>query len=159
MKKQDVKPDDTVVVSNVSDLEAELTKTKQEADEWKSKCIRAIADYQNLERRSREEKNEVRLYASELILGRLLPVIDTFSKAKAHLNDVGLDLAFKELTAVLDEQGVKRMDVVGKEFNPHEMDCIEVVEGNDNEVIEETLPGYRFYEKVLRVAQVKVGKK
>jgi molecular chaperone GrpE (heat shock protein) len=48
---------------------------------------------------------------------------------------------------------------MGKPFDPHEMECIEVVEGPENEVVEESLPGYLFRGKVLRVAQVKVGKK
>ncbi len=142
-----------------ADMKAQLQVAQTETEEWKAKCMRALADYQNIERRSREEKNEVRLYASEIILGRLLPVVDTFGKVKAHINDMGFELAYKELLAVLEEQGVKKIDVLGKEFNPHEMECIEVVEGEDNKVIEETLPGYRFYEKILRVAQVKVGKK
>ena len=140
-------------------LVAQLESIKAEAEEWKAKCMRALADYQNIERRSKEEKNDVRLYASESILGRLLPVVDTFGKVKAHIKDVGFDLAYKELVGVLEAQGVTKIDVVGKEFNPHEMECIEVVEGEDNIVVEETAPGYKFYEKILRVAQVKVGKK
>lgn len=142
-----------------SEFQTQLDTANAATEEWKAKCMRALADYQNIERRSREEKNEVRLYASEIILGRLLPVVDTFTKVKAHVKDMGFDLAYKELLAVLEEQGVKRIEVIGKEFNPHEMECIEVIEGDDNIVMEELLPGYRFYEKILRVAQVKVGKK
>lgn len=131
---------------------------KKQTDEWKNKYLRALADYQNLERRTREEKEEVRRYAAEIILGRLLPVIDTFAKVKVHVNDVGFDLAYKELHAVLQEQGVEHIEVVGQQFNPHEMECIEVVEGKDNIVVEEILPGYKIHGKLLRVAQVKVGK-
>jgi molecular chaperone GrpE len=131
---------------------------KKEAEEWKNKYLRALADYQNLERRTREEKEEVRRFASEIILGRILPVVDTFTKVKKHVKDVGFDLAYKELHAVLHEQGVEHIQVVGLLFNPHEMECIDVVEGKDNIVIEETLPGYRMHGKILRVAQVKVGK-
>lgn len=127
--------------------------------DWKNKYLRALADYQNLEKRTREQVNEARAFASEVVLARLLSVVDTFRKAKEHLKDPGLDLAFKELDAVLVEQGVQKLEVVGLPFNPHEMECIEVVEGADNKVVEEVLPGYRFRGKVLRVAQVKVGKK
>lgn len=134
-------------------------KVNSEAEEWKSKYLRALADYQNLEKRSRDMVDETRKFASEIILVRLLPVVDTFAKAKAHIADMGFDLAFKELTAVLSEQGVVAIETMGKQFNPHEMECIEVVPGNDNEVVEELLPGYMFRGKVLRVAQVKVGKK
>lgn len=130
---------------------------KREAEEWKTKYVRALADYQNLEKRSSERVSEVRQFAAEIILSRLLPVVDTFSKVKEHLSDPGLDLAYKELLSVLTEQGVERIEVLGKAFDPTEMDCIEVVEGKADHVVEESVPGYRFRGKVLRVAQVKVG--
>jgi len=131
---------------------------KKQADEWKNKYLRALADYQNLERRTREEKEVIRSYAAEIILGRLLPVVDIFAKVKEHVSDPGFDLAYKELHAVLQEQGVTHIQVVGHEFNPHEMECIEVVDGKNNIVVEETLPGYKIHGKILRIAQVKVGK-
>ncbi len=130
-----------------------------QADEWKNKYIRVLADYQNLERRTQEEKADIRRFAAEVVLARLLPAVDTLKRAKDHLRDAGLDLAYKELVAILQEQGVEHIPVIGKAFNPHEMECVEVVSGNDNEVVEEVLPGYRLHGKVLRVAQVKVGKK
>ncbi len=131
---------------------------QKQIEEWKSKYIRALADYQNLEKRTNERVSEVREFAAEIILSRLLPVVDTFTKVKEHMNDPGLDLAYKELLAVIVEQGVERMVVLGAPFDPTEMDCVEVVSGTENEVVEEVLPGYRFRGKVLRVARVKVGK-
>ncbi len=129
-----------------------------EVDEWKTKYMRALADYQNLEKRTTERVSEVRQYAAEVILTRLLPVVDTFGKVNEHVNDAGLTLAYKELLSVLTEQGVEHIDVLGKEFDPVEMDCIEVVDGKDNIVVEEVQAGYHFRGKVLRVARVKVGK-
>lgn len=140
-------------------VDEDIEIVQKHIEEWKGKYLRALADYQNLERRNVEEKKEIRSYAAEHILGRLLPVIDTFKRAADHLKDAGLDLAFKELSAVLEEQGVERMSTLGKPFNPHEMECVEVVTGDDNKVIEEVLPGYTLRGKLLRVAQVKVGKK
>lgn len=137
----------------------EPEEVSNQIEEWKAKYLRALADYQNLEKRTAERVSQVREFASEVILARLLPVVDTFGKVKEHVHDPGLDLAYKELVSVLSEQGIERMDVVGKVFDPMEMDCIEVISGNDNEVIEELLPGYRFRGKVLRIAKVKVGKK
>lgn len=130
----------------------------EEVVDWKTKYTRALADYQNLEKRTTERVSEVRQYAAEGILMRLLPVVDTFGKVNEHLKDAGLTLAYKELLSVLTEQGVTHIEVLGKEFDPVEMDCIEVVEGEDNMVIEEVQAGYHFRGKVLRVARVKVGK-
>ncbi|MBI4062412.1 nucleotide exchange factor GrpE [Candidatus Gottesmanbacteria bacterium] len=131
---------------------------KKPLDDWKNKYLRALADYQNLEKRKSEEIGEVRKFAAEIIISKLLPIVDTFERAQTHLNDPGLELALKELTAVLGDLGAKKLEVIGKEFNPHEMECIEVTAGKDNIIIEETLPGYTLHEKVIRVAQVKVGK-
>lgn len=132
---------------------------RKEGEEWKAKYLRALADYQNLEKRAVQEKLEVRAYASELVLTKLLPVVDTFKRAEAHLGDTGLSLALKELEAFLTSQGVSKFEVVGKPFDPKFMECIEVVEGGDSLVIEETRSGYVLHGKVIRVAQVKVGKK
>jgi len=137
----------------------EKEELQKQVLELKNKYLRALADYQNLERRTQEENDQAKIRASEYILQRLLPVVDTFKRASEHIKDAGLDLAFKELAAVLDEHGVVRIQTVGKPFNPHEMECVEVTEGADQMVIEETLPGYKMHGKVLRVAQVKVGKK
>lgn len=134
------------------------TEEASEAEEWKNKYLRVLADYQNLEKRSQSERIEIRRFAAEVVIGRILPTLDTLAKAKAHIGDPGLDLAYKELESALSELGVTKIEVVGKEFNPHEMECIEVVEGEDNKVTEELLPGYKLHEKVVRVAQVKVGK-
>ncbi len=152
MKKHNDKP--------VIDEKVQDTKSVRDAsvEEWKTKYMRALADYQNLEKRTAERVSEVRQYAAESVLTRLLPVVDTFGKVTEHINDPGLALAYKELLSVLTEQGVEKIDVVGREFDPVEMDCIEVVSGNDNEVVEEVQAGYRFRGKVLRVARVKVGK-
>jgi len=150
MKKQTDQP-----IPKASD-ESEMLKAQ--AEEWKIKYVRALADYQNLEKRTAERVTEVRQFAAEVILSRLLPVVDTFGKVNEHIKDPGLELANKELLSVLAEQGVEKIDVMGKQFDPTKMDCIEVVGGKDDEVVEEVQPGYIFRGKVLRVARVKVGK-
>ncbi len=148
MKKQTDAPVDT-----------QTETLKAQIEEWKGKYMRVLADYQNLDKRAQDQVQDARKFAAEMILIRILPVVDTFTKVKEHIKDMGFDLAYKELMAVIEEQGVEHIQVLGTQFNPHHMECIEVVEGKDNEVVEEMLPGYMFRGKVLRVAQVKVGKK
>ena len=139
-------------------IDEQHEELKRQVEEGKNKYLRALADYQNLEKRTRDEIAQVRNFASEVIMARLLPVADTLKKAKDHIKDPGIDLTYKELYAVLEEQGVEKIAVVGRQFDPHEMECVEVVTGKDNEVIDEVLPGYRFRGKIIRIAQVKVGK-
>ena len=141
----------------------EQTKQKIEAlekqvEEWKNKYLRALADYQNLEKRSHAEKGETRQFAVQIFLEQLLPVLDTLERAQMHLKDQGLAMALKEFAAILSSYGVSKIKTLGQVFDPHEMECVEVGDGEENRVIEEVLPGYRMHHKVLRVAQVKVGK-
>ncbi len=139
-------------------IDEQLEALQKQVEEWKDKYLRALADYQNLEKRTHEERAQSRRHAAVDLVKRLLPIVDTFERAEEHLNDPGLALALKELYAFLDAQGVKKFDAVGRDFNPEEMECIEVVEGEDNIVVEELLPGYALHGKVIRVAQVKVGR-
>ncbi|MBI5614318.1 nucleotide exchange factor GrpE [Candidatus Gottesmanbacteria bacterium] len=130
-----------------------------ESEEWKGKYLRALADYQNLEKRTYQEAQITRKYANEFLLTRLLSVSDTFERALDHLKDQGLGLAVKELRSVFSEHGVTKMEVIGKPFDPMTMECIDVVDGQEGIVIEEVAPGYLLYDKVIRVAKVNVGKK
>jgi len=113
-----------------------------DVDEWKNKYLRALADYQNLVKRTDAEKQEVRKYATEQFLAKLLPVVDTLELAGKHVKNEGLDLAIKELHTVLTQYGVEKIEVAGIPFDPHIMECIEVVE---------------MHNKLLRPSKVQVG--
>lgn len=154
MKKNDTKGNKTV-----EELQVKLEERDKQIEEWRQKYLRALADYQNLEKRIASRRVEERKYAAEEVIEKFLPVIDTLTQAQAHVKDQGLDLAVKAFWSTLAGVGVRKIDAVGKLFDPLEMECVEVVEGSENKVIEELLSGYRLYEKVLRPAKVKVGKK
>jgi molecular chaperone GrpE (heat shock protein) len=145
-KKQEQQPQKTQPVAD------------QLIEEWKQKYLRALADYQNLEKRSIARIDEERKFAAEVTLKKFLPAIDSLTRASSHSKDEGLRLAVKELSVALESCGVKRMDVIGKVFDPYTMECIDVIDGEDEKVLEEVAPGYIFLDKVLRVAHVKVGK-
>lgn len=152
MKKQD----DPVVQKSTSDAAA----LPKDVEDWKSKYLRALADYQNLERRVREDRQEQKDHSIAEIMHHVLLFFDEIWRAQKHLNDAGLAHAIKSFDTTFGQYRVQKIDVVHKEFNPHEMECVEVVSGNrDNEVMEEVRPGYKIGEKVLRVAWVKVSKK
>jgi molecular chaperone GrpE len=133
---------------------------REEIEAWRGKYLRALADYQNLERRVNQDWEEQRKLASRKIIQDILGVFDTLEKADKHLKDPGLTLGVKSFWSVLEANGVKKIEVLGKKFDPQLMECVEVVEGGkDGEVIEEVRAGYMVWDRVIRVAQVKVGKK
>jgi len=137
------------------------TQTKSDQplaeDEWKNKYLRALADYQNLVKRTDAEKQEVRMYATAQFLTKLLPVVDTLELAQKHVQNDGLALALKELYIVLTQYGVEKIEVVGLPFDPHIMECIEVVEGKKDHVVNILTAGYQMHNKLLRPSKVQVG--
>ncbi len=118
---------------------------------------RALADYQNLERRVLEERAGSIRYANEELLKRLLPAFDNLYLAERYIEDEGIKLTIKKLTESLQEVGVVRIEVLGREFDPNQMECVDVVEGKKDIVVAELMPGFMLFDKVIRPAQVRVG--
>lgn len=143
-----------------NELIKENDDLKKELSECKNKYLRALADYQNLEKRTQEEKNEMRKYASAQVIIRLLPFLDNLERAQIFIKDEGLKAVKERLTLVLQEVGLEEISVLNKEFDPQVAEAIEVLEGKkENMVVEVVRKGYRLNGKVVQVAQVKVTKK
>jgi len=154
-QKSKIKSDDGVKQSDGKKIEEEL---KQKIEEFENKYKRVLADYQNLEKRVAQERKDWVLRGNKGLLLRLLPVLDTLILAENHSKDQGIILSVQQFQNVLKLEGVERIETIGKSFDPHIMECIDTGEGEGGKVIEEIRAGYMLYDKVLRVAQVKVGK-
>ena len=131
--------------------------------------LRALADFQNLRRRSQEEKDVLRRYATENLVTSLLPVLDNFDRTIEHLQAgadpvkmlAGIRIVEKQLRQVLETQNLRRMNAIGQPFDPDLHDAITMEasdEHEDNTVIAEIEAGYRIGDKVIRPARVKVAK-
>ena len=135
----------------------QLTK---EIEEWKNKYLRALADYQNLEKRIVETFSDKIKYAVKDFVIKILPVIDGLEKLARLNSDQVVKLVLKQFQDILRNEKVEKIEVLGKTFDPNFMECIEVVSSDKNDqVIEEIEPGYKMFDKIIRVAKVKVGKK
>lgn len=145
----------------------ETEELRQQLEECENKYKRALADYQNLERRVQEERLEWIKSANKELILRLLPVLDILILANQHVKDEGLRLSVQQFLDALKNEGVERIETVGKSFDPRLMECVDTVEVDpsagsgqgDGEVLTETRAGYTLESKVLRPALVKVGKK
>jgi molecular chaperone GrpE len=119
---------------------------------------RALADYQNLEKRIASEKSSWILSSNKNLLLKLLPGLDSLLLAEIHTQDEGVKLSIKHFLDILENEGVKKIETVGKAFDPNLMEAITTQVGEDGKVLEEVRAGYMLYETVLRPAQVIVGK-
>lgn len=137
-----------------------IEELKKLVEEYKHKYLRALADYQNFEKRVNEQKEEQIKNTTKKIVLNMLPFLDNLEKAEVFLKDEGLEMIKKQFQQALEKEGLKEIDVLGKEFDPHLAEAIDVVEGDkDNIITEVARKGYMLGDKVIRVAQVKVSKK
>lgn len=137
----------------------ELEQLKLRVEQAENSHRRALADYQNLQKRVSDQRSELILSANRDLLLRILSVLDTLVLANQHVENEGLKVAINQFLDVLKSEGVTRIETEGAEFNPHTMECVAVDSGAENKIIEEMRAGYMLNDKVLRPAQVKVGKK
>jgi molecular chaperone GrpE len=137
-------------------------KVEQESTEFanlENQLKRALADYQNLEKRIASEKSSWILASNKNLLLRLLPGLDSLLLAEKHTQDEGVKLSIKHFIDSLEAEGVKKIETVGKTFDPNLMEAITTQEGEDGKVLEEVRTGYMLYDSVLRPAQVIVGQR
>lgn len=129
-------------------------------EELENQLKRSLADYQNLEKRTREERgNWIKTANKDLIL-KLLPVLDTLILANSHVQDQGLELSIKQFLDILRNEGVEKIETVGQNFNPALMEGVGTLPGNDGEVLQETRAGFKYSDgTIIRPAQVIVGGK
>lgn len=146
----------------------ELARLKTEVEETQQRFVRAQADFDNFRRRTQKEKEELAKYASMKLVTELVPVIDNFERAMATVPEgtesesfsKGIQMIFRQLETVLNNEGLTAMDTVGQPFNPEFHQAIMQVESDEYEegtVVEEVQKGYMLKDKVLRPAMVKVS--
>ena len=155
-KKEEQKLTDPKIVELEKQVAALTTQLESVTNQWK----RALADYQNLDKRVGEERIDFVRYAAKNFIVRLLAIVDDFEKAQAHVKDQGLGLALKKLFELLKQEGVEKIDTLGKEYDIHSMEALVTEEGKDDgKVLAELRSGYTMHGAILRPAQVKVSKK
>lgn len=128
-------------------------------EELTDQLRRAIADYRNLERRSIEQRSEDIRFANKNLVESLLPAFDTLILAGKYTEDESVKLTIARILEILTENGIEKVATTGAKYNADTMEAVEVVEGKDEEVIEEIRPGFTLHGKLIRPAQVKVGRK
>jgi molecular chaperone GrpE len=132
-------------------------KNLEKNKELEGQLKRALADYQNLERRVEEERRLLSSLSSAVLIEKFLPVLDNLENAQKHLNDEGLEMVIKQFTSVLEEEGVTEIEAIGTQFDPNLHEATEVVEGaKDNQVVKILRKGYKINDRVIRPVQVSV---
>ena len=157
-KEEAVETDKERVAEDVQVEEKETEALLQKIQETEDKYRRALADYQNLQRRTVDEKREwAKLSNKDLVL-KLLPILDTLMLAEKHTKDQNFVLTVGQFLQVLRDEGIERIKTVGETFDPLIMEVVDTREGEEHKVLEEVKAGFKSGDVILRPALVVVGK-
>jgi molecular chaperone GrpE len=145
-----------------------VEKLQAEKQELMNMLVRRQADFENYRKRVEKERHQDRERGIELLIEKILPVLDAMDNALGAEHDApgaeeyrkGFELIRRQLWDVLAKQGVSRIETTGKQFDPHFHHAIESIEGTEHAggtVIGELQPGYLFHDRVVRPAMVRVA--
>ncbi|MBQ6496662.1 MAG: nucleotide exchange factor GrpE [Firmicutes bacterium] len=145
------------------EVQGEESGEQEDADR---KYLRLMADFQNYKRRVEKEKRDLYSYANEKIMGELLEVMDNFERAlEQSANDSGtglmegMEMIFKQLSDVLEKEGLKEIEALGEDFDPNVHNAVmteETEEYESGKVSGVMQKGYTLNGKVIRPSMVKV---
>ncbi len=150
--------------------ESEVERLQLELDDMKDKFLRKVAEFDNFRKRSSKEKIELIQTAGKDLITDLLVVLDDFSRAEKQMDNTddieqlkeGMKLIFTKFKNQLTARGLKPMETVNMEFDPHLHEAITEVPAPSEEqvgkVIDEVEKGYYLNDKIIRYAKVVVGK-
>ncbi|MBX6351854.1 MAG: nucleotide exchange factor GrpE [Thermoflavifilum sp.] len=142
----------------------EVQELREQVQELHDQLLRARADFENYRRRTRQEMEDLRNFATRQLLSDLLPVVDNFDRAlsaiagQAEVRE-GIEMVHRQLLALLAKHGVEAMETVGQAFDPKVHEAVMQEPAGDREVgivAEELQKGYLLHGRVLRPAMVKV---
>ncbi|HCO77381.1 MAG: nucleotide exchange factor GrpE [Hydrogenophilus thermoluteolus] len=153
-------------IDSIPDLQEMVRIAERKAAEHYDAWLRAKAEAENVRRRAEEEIAKARLYAIDKFAAALLPVKDSLEAALATENQTveslreGVELTLKQLTAALEQFGIKEENPAGNKFDPNRHQAIGMIEtdGEPNHVAQVLQKGYLIHERVLRPALVMVSK-
>ena len=151
--------------------EEKIAKLELELQEWKNSYTRKLAEFQNFTKRKEAEVSEMKKYASEGIILKVLDNIDNLERAENASAETknfdalveGVNMILRNLKYMLSEEGVEEIEAgEGVEFNPYEHQAMMTEskeELKENDIVQVFQKGYKLKGKIIRPAMVTVNKK
>jgi molecular chaperone GrpE len=166
--------------------EVSMEQLQADLDNAMNNWKRTAADFENFKKQKERENKELIEFAREVTVAKLLPTLDTLSQALRHIpaysehSDVnsensdrglfvkqyenwqtGIQGILMQLNKTLEEFGVKKIQAVGKKFDPHLHEAVKEAESDqeDGMIVGELQTGYELNGKVIRPSQVIISKK
>ncbi|NOS67113.1 MAG: nucleotide exchange factor GrpE [Candidatus Peribacteraceae bacterium] len=149
----------------VAELETELKELTGKLQQMTDIAGRAQADLQNAKIRMQKDGEDIRKFAAEAFILKLLPTIDNFQRAFTHLPEdlknhewlKGITAIEQDLMRNMAELGLKKMECLGQQVDTARHEVITIGPGKEGEIITVIEDGYELNGKILRPAKVIVG--
>lgn len=162
---------ENVEEDEIAALKKRIEELENESADMKNKYMYAMAEAENIRKRTAKEKTDSIKRANKGLLLSLLTFMDNFERAlKAGEQDSnvqgseyykGIELIHKQFIDFMHDNGVTEIESLNEEFDPnvHEaLTMIEVPDIDKEKVVEVYAKGYKLNDELLRTAKVVVGK-
>lgn len=172
----DTRPEGTPPAAEAAAPSAEelaaLRAKAAEADTLRERALRALADLDNLRKRSARERQEAIQYANQSLMERLVPALDNLDMALAAVGGAqgaasvdslrtGIEMVLGQLKGVLREAGLEEIDATGQPFDPTWHEAVSQVESAqvpEGQVLQQLRKGYKLQQRLIRPATVVVAR-
>ena len=171
-KVEDPQVEDQTTTTEEAELELR-TPEEQLQDQLvaeKDKFMRLFAEFENYKKRTTKERIELFKTASQDVMVSMLPVLDDFERALAHIEDdkeaeelrKGVLLIYNKLVNTLEQKGLSKIDVrQGDTFNADNHEAITQIPAPTDDlkgkIIDVVEHGYKLGDKVIRFPKVVIG--
>ena len=150
-------------------VEEKLAEAEAQIAELKNQMLYKAAEFDNYRKRVMQEKAELIKNGGAKVIASILPIIDDFERAEQNMEKMedvaackeGVSLIIDKFMKLLKQEGLEKMDVVGKPFDTDYHEAVAMVPGlpedQKNKVIDCIMEGYLLNDKVIRHAKVAVA--
>lgn len=156
----------------IEQLQEELETEKAQAEDYLKRLKYLQADFDNFQKRTKKQMERIQKVGIRRFLSKLLTIVDDLERAVATAQNIneeennstfydGVKMILDQFNKILKEEGVKKIDALGKRVNPlyHEVVCrFDSSDHPNNTIIEEYRKGYLLDNEVIRPATVAVSK-
>jgi molecular chaperone GrpE len=147
----------------------EADELQRQRDEYYDRLLRKTAEFDNYRKRVERDRQSMAESTAADLVRDLLPLVDDLERAlraQARSEDAeayraGVELIHRQLLEVLRKRGVRQIEALGVDFDPHYHEAVsyDAAPGHrDGEIIEELGRGYMLGDRLIRPSMVKVAK-
>ena len=178
MVQENSQNDNQATNGQASDITFE--KLQEDLNQAMAGWERTAADFENFKKQKEKENKELLEFAKEVTVVKLLPTLDALEQALRHMPEMnnesgitnqewgkkyknwqtGINGIVLQLDKILAELGVKKIESLGKKFDPHFHEAVREVESEkaDGIILDELQSGFILNDKVIRPSQVIISK-